>query len=68
MNRARQNRLNLGLTVSQVAELTDVSRQAIARVEEGKSIHPASLKALGDFFEVPASSLLMPAIDLEAAA
>lgn len=70
MNRARQIRLDKGLTLSEVSSVTGVSRRAIRALEEGTSEPQApTLKALGDLYDAPASSLLLPAIEpTEAAA
>jgi transcriptional regulator with XRE-family HTH domain len=68
VNRARQLRLDRGLTVVAVAEATGVSRQTIARLEgECGDAYAPTLKALGDFYGVPASSLLLPAVEGQAA-
>jgi transcriptional regulator with XRE-family HTH domain len=65
VNRARQLRLDKGLTLTAVAKETGVARLTIARVEDQStsdaSIQAPILKALGDFYGVPASSLLSPA-------
>lgn len=62
MNRAQQIRLDKGLTVTAVSEATGVSRLAITRVED-PTCNPTAptLKTLGDFYGVPASTLLLPA-------
>jgi transcriptional regulator with XRE-family HTH domain len=71
VNRARQIRLDRGLTLSAVSEATGVSRLAIRRVEdELRTSEPQAptLKAIGDFYGVPASSLLLPAVERDEAA
>jgi len=67
MNRARQIRLDRGLTVSVVSTATGVAPRTIARIEDPSTqdVQAPSLKALADFYEVPASSLLMPAVNPE---
>jgi transcriptional regulator with XRE-family HTH domain len=67
MNRARQIRLDRGLTVSVVSTATGVAPRTIARIEDPatQDVQAPSLKALADFYEVPASSLLMPAVNPE---
>lgn len=61
MNRLQQLRLDEGMTLAQLAESTGVSTQTVANLEQGKGAWPSTLKALGDHFKVPASSLLLPA-------
>lgn len=62
MNRARQIRLDKGLRLKDVSQATGVSRGAIIRLEAGTADTQApTLKALGDFYGVPASSLLLSA-------
>ncbi len=70
MNRAKQLRLDRGLTVSTVAGATGVAPRTIARVEDDATddVKAPPLKALADYYGVPASSLLMAAIEHEAAA
>ena len=69
MNRARQIRLDRGLSAKDVSEATGVSRASIRRVEaHTTNIQAPTLKALADFYEVPASSLLLPAVLVEQAA
>lgn len=67
MNRALQMRLDRGLSRSEVVDSSGVTFKALRKVEEGQGSQAATLKTLGDFYGVSASSLLMPAID-EAAA
>lgn len=52
--------------MSAVSDATGVSRGAIQRLEEqtGETFAP-TLKALGDFYGVPASTLTLPAVDHE---
>lgn len=69
MNRARQIRLDRGLTIAAVADATGVSRRAISRLEDAVADTQApTLKALGDYYGVPASTLLLPAVEAEATA
>ena len=66
MNRAWQLRLDRGLSRHALSAETGVSYGAIRRLEEtNEERHASVMKALGDFFGVPASSLLMPALDPE---
>lgn len=66
MNRARQLRLDRGLTVQAVSDATGVARKSIARLEDtGEEGHATTLKTLGDFYGVSASSLLA-AVDVAA--
>lgn len=60
MIRARQIRLDRGLTVQAVSEATGVARKTIARLEdESGEAQAPTLKALGDFYGVPASTLMV---------
>lgn len=73
MNRALQIRLDRGLSRSDVVDATGVSFRTLRRVEDHRPadtfiLKAETLRALGDFYEVPASSLLMPAIDEATAA
>jgi transcriptional regulator with XRE-family HTH domain len=69
MIRARQLRLDRGLTVVAVSEATGVNRKTIVRLEDGTGEAQApTLKALGDFYGVPASSLTLDAVDSTEAA
>lgn len=69
MTRARQIRLDKGLTLLAVAEATGLSLGAVRRAEDPTCEPQApTLKALGDFYGVPASSLVLPAIKPEEAA
>lgn len=62
MNRARQLRLDRGLTISEVSEGTGIHRGSIRKIETGDMEFAPTLKALGDFYGVPASTLLLPAV------
>lgn len=68
MNRVQQLRIDRGLTLAQVEAETGVSKQTVSNLENGKGGVPSTLKALGDFFEVPPSSLLLPAVHQDQAA
>lgn len=69
MIRARQIRLDRGLTVQAVSEATGVARATIARLEdEPTGVQAPTLKALGDFYGVAASTLLREVEPEEAAA
>jgi transcriptional regulator with XRE-family HTH domain len=62
MNRAKQLRIDNGLTQTQVAEMTGVAQRTVARLErEEGGLRAPSLKAIADFYGVPASSLTLPA-------
>jgi transcriptional regulator with XRE-family HTH domain len=65
MTRLQQLRLDAGLTLAQLEEMTGVSKQTLSNLENGRGAHPATLKALGDYFEVRPSSLLFEARDPE---
>lgn len=60
MNRLKQLRIDRGLTLAEVGEAVGVSKQALSYLENNGGGRPSTLKALGDFFDVPASSLLAP--------
>jgi DNA-binding XRE family transcriptional regulator len=62
MNRLEQLRIDAGLTARALALEADVSHQTVINIEQGKPAHAPTLKKLGDYFEVPASSLTRPAI------
>lgn len=68
MNRALQIRLDRGLSRSQVVEGAGVTHKALRNAESDgeSSSHAATLKALGDFYGVPASTLVLPAIEAAA--
>lgn len=67
MNRARQLRLDKGLTLSDVSSATGVSRRAIRTLEDSSSETQApTLKTLGDFYGVAASTLPLPAFEAAA--
>lgn len=66
MTRARQIRIDRGMTLSAVSVATGVSRQTITRVEEGREAQAPTLKALGDFYGVAASTLVLPAVEAAA--
>lgn len=69
MIRARQIRLDRGLTVAAVSEATGVARKTIARLEdESGAVQAPTLKALGDFYGVPASTLMAEASEPSEAA
>lgn len=62
-------RLDRGLSINDLAAECKVGRLTIARIErENVARHVEPLTKLADFFDVPASSLLMPAVDPEEAA
>jgi transcriptional regulator with XRE-family HTH domain len=66
MNRLQQLRLDRGLSLNELAAECRVGRNTIARIEQdGTAIHIEPLSKLAAFFGVPASSLLMPALDPE---
>lgn len=75
MNRLTQLRIDRGLDRRQVAAQVDgVSHETIRRLERGLVAEPNvnTLRKLGEFFDVPPSSLLQPAVfaapDIEPAA
>lgn len=63
MNRAKQIRLNRGLTLSDVARATKVARRTIRLLEDGQEVQAPSLARLSTFYGVSASSLLGPAVE-----
>jgi transcriptional regulator with XRE-family HTH domain len=66
VNRLQQMRLDRGLSINDLAAECRVGRLTIARIErDGVARHVEPLTKLAEFFEVPASSLLMPAVDPE---
>lgn len=64
MNPLRRHRIDAGLTLTQLAVQTGISKQRISAVELGGGMNPADLKTLADFLsaqlerEISASSLL----------
>lgn len=67
MNRALQIRLDRGLSRAAVVEGAGLTPKALRKVEEGQGSHAATLTKLAEYYGVPASALVMAAID-EAAA
>jgi transcriptional regulator with XRE-family HTH domain len=64
MIRLRQLRLDRGMSVADLASASGVSWRAIRRLElTGEEGHAATLTTLASFFDVPPSSLLMPAVE-----
>jgi transcriptional regulator with XRE-family HTH domain len=61
MNRAKQLRLDRGLTISDVAQATKVGRRTIRVLEDGQEVQAPSLARLSTFYECSASELLAPA-------
>ena len=65
MTRAKQLRIDKGLTITAVSDATSVSRRAIRVLEGGQEIQAPSLARLSTFYGVKASELLMPALPPE---
>jgi transcriptional regulator with XRE-family HTH domain len=68
MNRALQIRLDRGLSRTQVCEGAGITQKALRNAESDgeSSSFAATLKALGDYYEVPASTLVLPAVEAAA--
>lgn len=62
MNRAEQIRVDRGLTLVDVAEQTKLTRQTVRAVEDGNKAIASTLFKLGQFYGVPASTLLGPPV------
>lgn len=67
LTRAKQLRLDRGLTMTAVSNATGVSRRTIRVFEEGQEIQAPSLARLSTFYGLSASSLLGPAVTDRAA-
>lgn len=61
MNRAKQLRLDRGLSRIAAGQGAGVSGHAIRRLEDG-DVTARTLKAVGDFYGVQPTSLLLPAV------
>lgn len=68
MNRAKQLRIDAGLTLTAVSKEAGVSRRAIRVLEDGTEIQAPSLARLSTFYGVKASDLLAPAFPPESEA
>lgn len=62
MNRLRQLRLDRFLTIDALAEESGVPARTIRRLEAGNGARVETLARLSTYFQVPASSLLLPAL------
>lgn len=60
MIRLQQLRLDAGMTLAEVGLAVGVSKQALSVIENGAGARPATLKALGDYFNVQPTTLLEP--------
>lgn len=61
MNRAKQLRLDCGSGITAAAERIGISPMTLKKLERGEEIGAAQLHKVGQFYGVPASSLLAPA-------
>lgn len=57
-------RLDKLLTIDELAREVGIDAKTIRRVENGKPVRVGSLKPLAKFFDVPASTLVLPAADV----
>lgn len=69
MIRLTQLRIDKFLTVEELAEKSGVTKTTIYNLERGDVTRPRrdTLRGLAEFFDVPPSELLRPAIQREAA-
>jgi 3-polyprenyl-4-hydroxybenzoate decarboxylase len=70
VNRAKQIRIDRGKGIALVAREAGVHHQSLLKLEDGVEVGAKVLKAMGDYYEVQPSSLLLPAVfgDEQAAA
>lgn len=62
MTRLEQLRIDAGLSRGALYDRSGISSSTIRSIEKRASGQAATLKTLGDFFGVPASELVMPAL------
>jgi transcriptional regulator with XRE-family HTH domain len=61
MNRAKQLRMDLGVTAKHVCEQARISRNTLRKLEAGNEIEAPSLARISTYYGVTASELLAPA-------
>ena len=54
----KKYRLRKGLTQGQAAKLLGIHKRTFSRIENGLSSHPATLKRVADFLEIPMNELI----------
>lgn len=54
----RSARLNRGLSVRRAADEIGVARATLRRLEDGRSVHPATAKQIADYFGVQVTDLM----------
>lgn len=62
MNRAKQHRLDRGEGIVLVARNAGVHQQSLSKLEAGEEVGAKVLKAVGEYYGVQPSSLLLPAV------
>lgn len=50
----RTERINRGVSISELSEATGVARHTIRRIEDGETPQVPTAKKLGDYFEIEA--------------
>jgi transcriptional regulator with XRE-family HTH domain len=60
MTRAKQLRIDRGEGIALVAKNAGVHHQSLLKLEDGGEVGAKVLKAVGDYFGVQPSSLLLP--------
>lgn len=61
-------RLNAGHTVRTLALELDMDYRTVARLEEGKPVHPAKAKKVADYFGIRVTDLMAAELDSKATA
>jgi transcriptional regulator with XRE-family HTH domain len=61
VNRAKQLRVDRGLTLDALSDQTGVSYRTLKKIEDGTEVNAPALATLGRLFEVQPSSLYLPA-------
>lgn len=65
MTRLEQLRIDAGLTQSELGLRAGVLSQSISKAESGRGMSVKSLAKVARVFNVPASTLLLPALSIE---
>jgi transcriptional regulator with XRE-family HTH domain len=60
MNRAKQLRVDRGLTLDALSDKTGVSYRTLKKIEAGTEVNAPALATLGRLYDVQPSSLYLP--------